>query len=111
MQVVLKVETFEAYFQLLCEPSKMSRKRTESNCSQDANWCPPPPDHPHRLKRMESMSIQTYKPTIISDNRRMIEDLCRDLIVNNDHIHVVEQRLRASINQGLGRYESLYKFL
>merc|ERR550534_885877 len=33
----------------------------------------------------------------------MIEDLCRDLIVNNDHIHVVEQRLRASINQGLGR--------
>ena len=91
--------------------SKMSRKRTESNCSQDANWCPPPPDHPHRLKRMESMSIQTYKPTIISDNRRMIEDLCRDLIVNNDHIHVVEQRLRASINQGLGRYESLYKSL
>ena len=87
------------------------RQRTESNCSQDANWCPPPPDHPHRLKRMESMSIQTYKPTIISDNRRRIEDLCRDLIVNNDHIHVVEQRLRASINQGLGRYESLYKSL
>ena len=47
----------------------------------------------------------------MSDNRRMIEDLCRDLIVNNDHIHVVEQRLRASINQGLGRYESLYKSL
>ena len=87
------------------------RQRTESNGSQDANWRPPPPDHPHRLKRMESMSIQTYKPTIISDNRRMIEDLCRDLIVNNDHIHVVEQRLRASINQGLGRYESLYKSL
>ena len=92
--------------------SKMSRRqRTESNCSQDANWCPPPPDHPHSLRRMESVSIQTYKPTIISDNRRRIEDLCRDLIVNNDHIHVVEQRLRASINQGLGRYESLYKFL
>lgn len=79
------------------------RQRTESNCSQDANWCPPPPNHPHRLKRMESMSIQTYKPTIISENRRMIEDLCRDLIVNNDHIHVVEQRLRASINQGLDK--------
>ena len=87
------------------------RQRTESNGSQDANWRPPPPDHPHRLERMESMSIQTYKPTIITDNRRMIEDLCRDLIVNNDHIHVVEQRLRESINQGLGRYESLYKSL
>ena len=33
----------------------------------------------------------------------MIEDLCRDLIVNNDHIHVVEQRLRAAINEGLSK--------
>ena len=33
----------------------------------------------------------------------MIEDLCRDLIVNNDHIHVVEQRLRVAINEGLGK--------
>ena len=33
----------------------------------------------------------------------MIEDLCRDLIVNNDHIHVVEQRLRVAINEGLSK--------
>ena len=33
----------------------------------------------------------------------MLEDLCRDLVVNNDHIHVVEQRLRACINAGLGK--------
>ena len=52
---------------------------------------------------MESITIQSYKPTIISENRRMIEDLCRDLIVNNDHIHVVEQRLRAAINEGLSK--------
>ena len=81
----------------------MTRTRTESTGSHDANWQVPPKDHPHRLKRMESIQIQTYKPTIISENRRMIEDLCRDLIVNNDHIHVVEQRLRMSINEGLGK--------
>ena len=33
----------------------------------------------------------------------MIEDLCRDFLVNNDHIHVVEQRLRAAINEGLSK--------
>ena len=33
----------------------------------------------------------------------MIEDLCRDLACNNDHIHVVEQRLRAAINEGLSK--------
>ncbi len=35
--------------------------------------------------------------------RRKIEDLCRDLIVNNDHIHAVEQRLRYAIDKGLGK--------
>ena len=29
--------------------------------------------------------------------RRKVEDLCRDLVVNNDHIHVVEMRLRNAI--------------
>ncbi len=33
--------------------------------------------------------------------RRKIEDLMRDLIVNNDHIHAVEQRLRYAIDKGL----------
>lgn len=78
--------------------------RTESVGSHDANWKPPPKDHPV-LKRMESITIQSYKPTIISNNRRMLEDLCRDLIVNNDHIHVVEQRLRVAINEGLKKYD------
>ena len=27
------------------------------------------------------------------------EDLCRDLVVNNDHIHVVEQRMRVAIEK------------
>lgn len=80
----------------------MSRRRADSG-GQEANWKPPPKDHPHRLKRMESIKIQSYKPTIITENRQKLEDACRDLVVNNDHIHVVEQRLRACINAGLGK--------
>ena len=85
----------------------MSRRpsliRTNST-PHDANWQVPPKDSPHRLKRMESIQVQSYKPKIISDSRRRIEDLCRDLIVNNDHIHVIEQRLRLSISKGLKKY-------
>ncbi|TRY67567.1 hypothetical protein TCAL_02308 [Tigriopus californicus] len=65
------------------------------------NWRVPPKDRV--LKRMESTNLQSYKPKIISEQRRKIEDLCRDLIVNNDHIHVVEQRLRQAIDKGLGK--------
>ena len=67
-----------------------------------ANWKPPPKDHPV-LRRMTSRTIQSYQPSIITETRRMIEDLCRDLVVNNDHIHVVEQRLRHAIGEGLGK--------
>ena len=56
-------------------------------------WKPPPKDHP-TLRRMTSMTIPSYQPKLITNQRRMLEDLCRDLVVNNDHIHVVEQRLR-----------------
>ena len=80
-----------------------SLSRTNST-PHDANWQVPPKDSPHRLKRMESIQVQSYKPKIISDCRRRIEDLCRDLIVNNDHIHVIEQRLRLSISKGLKKY-------
>jgi hypothetical protein len=43
--------------------------------------------------------MKTYKPHLISETRRRLEDLCRDLVVNNDHIHVVEMRLRNAIAQ------------
>ena len=43
----------------------------------------------------------TYKTHFITNTRRHVEDLCRDLIVNNDHIHIVEQRLRSAIGKGL----------
>ena len=43
--------------------------------------------------------MKTYKPHLICETRRKVEDLCRDLVVNNDHIHLVEMRLRDSISK------------
>eukprot|EP00092_Neocalanus_flemingeri_P034173 GFUD01037166.1.p1 GENE.GFUD01037166.1~~GFUD01037166.1.p1 ORF type:complete len:544 (+),score=125.53 GFUD01037166.1:103-1734(+) len=53
--------------------------------------------------RCTSITMKTYKPHLISERRRKVEDLCRDLIVNNDHIHVIEMRLRAAIAKGLDK--------
>ncbi len=47
--------------------------------------------------------IQSYKPSFVSDTRRQIEDLCRDLVINNDHISRMERALRAAIDRGLAR--------
>ena len=58
-----------------------------------------PPSHPR--SRCTSISMKTYKPHLISEKRRKVEDLCRDLVVNNDHIHIIEMRLRAAISKGL----------
>ena len=96
-----------AFYSQLKAQNMSFRPRSDSSGStgsHDANWQVPPKDHPHRLKRMESVQIQSFKPTIISDSRRQIEDLSRDLRVNNDHIHVIEQRLRLSLNKGLRKY-------
>lgn len=49
--------------------------------------------------RCTSISMKTYKPHLICETRRKVEDLCRDLVVNNDHIHLVEMRLRDSISK------------
>ncbi|XP_023321615.1 hexokinase type 2 isoform X2 [Eurytemora carolleeae] len=53
--------------------------------------------------RCTSISMKTYKPHLICETRRKVEDLCRDLVVNNDHIHLVEMRLRDSISKGLDK--------
>lgn len=53
--------------------------------------------------RIPSISMRTYKPHLITERRRRVEDLCRDLIVNNDHIHVMEMRLRAALAKGLSK--------
>ena len=38
--------------------------------------------------------LETYKPNLLTRRRRLIEDFVRDLMLNNDHIHVVEQQMR-----------------
>jgi len=56
-----------------------------------------------RGESQSSLRMNMYQPTIITETRRKIEDLCRDLVVNNDHIHCVEQRMRVAFDQGLSR--------
>ena len=41
--------------------------------------------------------METYKPHILSRRRRLIEDCVRDLRLNNDHIHIIEQEMRKAI--------------
>merc|ERR1712088_1126564 len=45
--------------------------------------------------------METYKPHILGRRRCLIEDCVRDLRLNNDHIHIVEQEMRRSIEDGL----------
>jgi hypothetical protein len=51
--------------------------------------------------------LETYKPHILSMRRRLIEDCVRDLRLNNDHIHIVEQQMRQSIEVCKNRTNSL----
>ena len=41
--------------------------------------------------------LETYKPHILGRRRRLIEDCVRDLRLNNDHIHIIEQAMRKCI--------------
>jgi len=45
--------------------------------------------------------LETYKPHILGRRRRLIEDCVRDLRLNNDHIHIIEQAMRRCIEKGL----------
>ena len=39
--------------------------------------------------------------SFVGRRRRLIEDCVRDLRLNNDHIHIVEQEMRKAIQKGL----------
>ena len=56
-----------------------------------------------KRKKTSATLIQSFKPTTVNDTRRQIEDYCRDLIINNDHISQMEQRMRAAIEKGLNK--------
>ena len=49
---------------------------------------------PHGLMRE---MMETYKPHILTRRRQLLEDCVRDLRLNNDHIHIVEQEMRKAI--------------
>ena len=50
--------------------------------------------------------LETYKPNLLTRRRRLIEDFVRDLMLNNDHIHVVEQQMRWRRYLGKSNYQS-----
>ena len=51
----------------------------------------------------QAVLIQSYKPSFLTDRRRQIEDLCRDLVLNNDHISQMESGIRRAIDRGLSK--------
>merc|ERR1712029_402995 len=54
-------------------------------------------------KTSTAVLMTTYQPQTVTSNRRQIEDYCRDLVINNDHISKMEQRMRAAIDKGLNK--------
>ena len=61
--------------------------------------------HWQLLRRQTSNAIllHSYKSLTVTDTRRQIEDYCRDLVINNDHISLMERKLRSAIERGLGK--------
>ena len=51
----------------------------------------------------ELISLKTFQLDLMSERRRRVDWLCRDLLVTNDHIHMIERRLRDAIRAGLDR--------
>merc|ERR1712223_2086636 len=56
-----------------------------------------------KRKKTSVVLIQSFKPTTVNDTRRQIEDYCRDLVINNDHISTMEERMRQSFDKGLNK--------
>ena len=51
--------------------------------------------------------LETYKPHILTRRRRLIEDCVRDLRLNNDHIHIIEQEMRKAVKVRAARLQLL----
>jgi hypothetical protein len=47
---------------------------------------------PLRKQSSQAVLIHSYKPVTVTDTRRQIEDYLRDLVINNDHISLMERR-------------------
>jgi len=82
-------------------------KRDEEDDDDDVPAVDLPPPATSRRQRFRRQStavlMTTYQPQTVTSNRRQIEDYCRDLVINNDHISKMEQRLRSAIETGLDK--------
>ena len=54
-------------------------------------------------RQTSSVLMPSYKTLTVTDTRRQIEDYCRDLVINNDHISLMERRMRMAIEKGLDK--------
>jgi len=56
------------------------------------------------IEKLKTSSGRENRPLdLISQRRLSVSSLCRDLVVTNDHIHIIEMRLREAIKAGLVR--------
>lgn len=62
---------------------------------------PKPTAKEHWRKISQKIQVSTYKAQTVSEPRQQLEDFCRDLIINNDHISIMERRMRDAIDKGL----------
>lgn len=46
-------------------------------------------------------ALEEYAPHILTVRRRMVEECVHDLMLTNEHLHIVEQRMSTAIEQGL----------
>jgi len=57
-----------------------------------------------KISRQSSkISVVSFMPKTRTNNRRQIEDYCRDLVLDNDHISRMEKGLREAIEKGLDK--------
>jgi len=57
-----------------------------------------------KISRQSSkVNVVSFVPKTRSDRRRQIEDYCRDLVIENDHISKMEKGLREAIEKGLDK--------
>jgi len=54
-------------------------------------------------RQSSKISVISFLPKTRSDKRRQIEDYCRDLVIDNDHISRMERGLRDAIEKGLDK--------
>lgn len=90
-------------------PSEEVQEASDNLAATRTTSSPTPKTNGNRhwqlLRRQTSNAIllHSYQSLTVTDTRRQIEDYCRDLVINNDHISLMERKMRAAIEKGLNR--------